>query len=69
MHKKNDAMTKLYLVRHGQTVDNVNQIMQGQTQGELTAEGEEQARQLRDQLLRKHFDAFVRFTNNTCTSN
>ena len=52
-------MTKLYLIRHGQTVDNVNQIMQGQTQGELTAEGEEQARQLRDQLQRKHFDAFV----------
>jgi probable phosphoglycerate mutase len=42
-------MTKLYLVRHGQTVDNVNQIMQGQTQGELTAEGVEQACQLRDQ--------------------
>ncbi|MBQ6204702.1 MAG: histidine phosphatase family protein [Prevotella sp.] len=52
-------MTKLYLIRHGQTVDNVNQIMQGQTQGELTAEGEEQARQLRDRLLQKHFDAFV----------
>ena len=52
-------MTKLYLIRHGQTVDNVNQIMQGQTQGELTAEGEEQARQLRDQLSRTHFDAFV----------
>lgn len=52
-------MTKLYLIRHGQTVDNVNQIMQGQTQGELTVEGEEQARQLRDQLHRIHFDAFV----------
>ena len=52
-------MTKLYLIRHGQTVDNVNQIMQGQTQGELTAEGEEQARELRDQLSRTHFDAFV----------
>ncbi len=52
-------MTKLYLVRHGQTVDNVNQIMQGQTQGELTAEGVEQARQLRDQLCGKRFDAFV----------
>lgn len=52
-------MTKLYLVRHGQTVDNVNQIMQGQTQGELTAEGVEQACQLRDQLSGKRFDAFV----------
>ena len=32
-------MTKLYLVRHGETLDNVNQIMQGQTQGELTKQG------------------------------
>ncbi|MBP3779138.1 MAG: histidine phosphatase family protein, partial [Prevotella sp.] len=24
-------MTTLYLMRHGETVDNVNQIMQGQT--------------------------------------
>ena len=52
-------MTKLYLVRHGQTVDNVNQIMQGQTQGELTAEGVEQARELRDRLSGMRFDAFV----------
>ena len=39
-------MTTLYLVRHGQTVDNLNQIMQGQTQGELTAEGILQAQDL-----------------------
>ena len=26
-------MTKLYLVRHGETVDNVKQILQGQTPG------------------------------------
>ena len=36
-------MTTLYLVRHGETVDNVRQIMQGQTQGELTEHGWEQA--------------------------
>ena len=36
-------MTILYLARHGETVDNVNQIMQGQTQGELTANGFRQA--------------------------
>ncbi|MDY5470626.1 MAG: histidine phosphatase family protein, partial [Prevotella sp.] len=29
-------MTTLLLVRHGETVDNVRQILQGQTQGELT---------------------------------
>ena len=32
-------MTTLYLVRHGETVDNANQIMQGQTQGELNENG------------------------------
>ena len=31
--------TTLYLVRHGETVDNANQIMQGQTQGELNENG------------------------------
>ena len=36
-------MTRLLLVRHGETVDNVNQIMQGQTQGELTQNGVLQA--------------------------
>ena len=39
-------MTTLYLVRHGETVDNVNRIMQGQTQGELTEKGREQAREV-----------------------
>lgn len=29
-------MTTLLLVRHGETIDNVRQIMQGQTQGKLT---------------------------------
>lgn len=36
-------MTKLYLVRHGETVDNAAQIMQGQTPGKLNAKGIEQA--------------------------
>ena len=31
--------TILYLARHGETVDNANQIMQGQTQGELNENG------------------------------
>ena len=52
-------MTTLYLVRHGETVDNARQIMQGQTQGELDAVGIEQARQLRDRLRSTHIDAFV----------
>lgn len=52
-------MTYLYLVRHGETVDNVNQILQGQTDGQLTAEGILQAERVRDRLKGSHFDAFV----------
>ncbi len=52
-------MTKLYLVRHGQTVDNLNQIMQGQTQGELTDEGIRQAHELVFQLADTPIDVFV----------
>ena len=39
-------MTTLYLVRHGETVDNANKIMQGQTQGELNENGIRQAQEL-----------------------
>ncbi len=53
------AKTKLYLVRHGETLDNVNKIMQGQTQGELTEAGIEQARQLAQRLASWQVDAFV----------
>lgn len=52
-------MTILYLVRHGETVDNANQIMQGQTQGELNEKGIAQAREVAEKLLGEHFDAFV----------
>jgi len=52
-------MTTLYLVRHGETVDNVRQIMQGQTQGELNDEGRRQARELGAQLASEHFDAIL----------
>jgi len=52
-------MTTLYLVRHGETIDNVNQIMQGQTQGQLTATGQEQARRLCDSMAGKALDAVV----------
>ena len=31
--------TTILLVRHGETVDNARQIMQGQTQGELNGVG------------------------------
>ena len=52
-------MTDLYLVRHGETVDNANKIMQGQTQGELNARGIEQARTVAGNLADEPFDAVV----------
>ena len=50
---------KLLLIRHGETVDNVNRIMQGQTPGCLTDNGVEQARQLGLRLKDEPIDAFV----------
>ena len=44
MQKQN--MTTLYLVRHGETVDNAAQIMQGQTPGRLNEKGIEQAEEV-----------------------
>ena len=52
-------MTRLLLVRHGETVDNVNQIMQGQTQGELTQKGVLQAEELAQQMRDEFIDVFV----------
>lgn len=52
-------MTTLILVRHGETVDNVNQIMQGQTQGQLTAQGVLQAHRLAESLRSEQIDVFV----------
>ena len=45
--------TTLLLTRHGQTIDNVNQIMQGQTQGQLTAEGVKQVEALALQMAQR----------------
>lgn len=51
--------TTLFLVRHGETVDNARQIMQGQTQGCLNERGKEQARQVSQRLADESFDAVV----------
>lgn len=51
--------TTLFLVRHGETIDNVNRIMQGQTHGELTGKGRGQARVVMRRMERKKIDAFV----------
>ena len=52
-------MTKIYLVRHGETVDNARQIMQGQTQGTLNENGREQARQVAERLRDEPIDVVV----------
>ena len=51
--------TILYLARHGETVDNANQIMQGQTQGELNENGLCQARELSEQWKNREIDVVV----------
>lgn len=52
-------MTTLYLTRHGETVDNKAQILQGQTQGELNETGRQQAREVRDRMRDHKIDVFV----------
>lgn len=52
-------MTTLYLVRHGETVDNAAQILQGQLPGKLNDRGIEQAEEASRKLSDVHIDAFV----------
>lgn len=52
-------MTKLYLVRHGETVANKAHILQGQIQGELNDEGIAQAQHLAEKMKGEPIDAFV----------
>lgn len=52
-------MTVLYLARHGETVDNANQILQGQTQGMLNEKGQEQAETLAKSLDGIQIDAVI----------
>ena len=49
-------MLTLTLTRHGQTVENAQGILQGQTAGHLTAAGIAQAKMLRSQLKAKDYD-------------
>ena len=52
-------MTTIFLVRHGETVENARQIMQGQTQGELNEVGRQQAQQVAERLSTEAIDAVV----------
>lgn len=51
--------TTLILARHGETFDNENRIMQGQTQGGLNKIGIEQASKLAAEMKERHIDVFV----------
>ena len=51
--------TILYLVRHGETVDNASQTMQGQTQGELNERGMLQACELSEEWKDRTIDVVV----------
>lgn len=51
--------TTIFLVRHGETVDNARQIMQGQTHGELNERGQEQARQVAQRMASEQIDVVV----------
>lgn len=51
--------TILYLARHGETEENVKNILQGHLPGHLTFKGIEQARKLRDQLSEIKFDVIL----------
>ncbi len=52
-------MTRLYLVRHGQTFDNAAKILQGQVQGQLDPEGVAQAEAVREKMKGAQIDNFV----------
>ncbi len=52
-------MTTLYLVRHGETVDNARQILQGQMPGTLNVTGIRQAESVRDKMCATAIDAFI----------
>ena len=52
-------MTKLYLVRHGETIDNATHIMQGQTPGKLNEKGVEQAEEVARKMANDSIDVFV----------
>lgn len=51
--------TTLYLVRHGETVDNAAHIMQGQTPGELNDKGIAQAEEVTARMADHPIDVFV----------
>lgn len=52
-------MIKVYLTRHGETLENAQGILQGHLPGHLSELGKEQVLKLRDKLANTHFDSIV----------
>ena len=49
-------MVQLYLVRHGETIENAEGVLQGLMPGNLSEQGKEQVRVLGEELTGQHFD-------------
>ena len=63
-------MVRLYLMRHGETVDNVNRILQGQTDGRLNDNGlrmaEEASRRMAGEAIDVFFSSDLERCVDTC---
>lgn len=52
-------MITIYLLRHGETIENAMGIFQGQMPGHLSDKGKEQARQMHEKVMNLSFDAVL----------
>ena len=50
---------KIFLIRHGETVENAQHIVQGQSYGRLSPKGMEQARKVASRLAKERIDAII----------
>ena len=58
---------ELYILRHGETEENIQHILQGHTDGHLTELGRQQAHDAGKLLRNIHFDAFLCSDLKRCT--
>lgn len=50
---------KIFLIRHGETVENAQRIIQGQSNSKLSEKGREQAKKVAGRLANEHIDAII----------
>lgn len=58
-YQHTNMSTKLYLLRHGETEENIQHILQGHMPGTLTEKGKEQAAEAREKLKDIRFDIIL----------